>query len=107
MKGSTVQIINIESSTKTVHLRTVAIDNGPTLQAGPLYRDDIEFIVDTVEIKWEEGSTFKNIHVSGYRVLSDGRLNKSYRHHKTYKNYSEFPKWLTEVITETAIRDTP
>ena len=97
-----MKVTNIERSTKTLHVRTVTIEDGPRLPAGPLYLDDIEFVADTVEVKWEEGTAVNNILDTGNRFRYN-QINKAYRHQKLYKSYSTLPAWLWEIVVDQTI----
>lgn len=81
----------VSDITVTTVTRTIEIEGGPRLNAGPEFRAGIDFIVDKVTI-----TTTGDAVVSGYR-FRDGQLNKSYLHSLRYPEGS-YPGWLWKLL---------
>ena len=79
------------------NIRTFKVEDGPTLESGPLYKDDVYFVVDTVTVSWTENSKKREVWVEGFR-FRDGQLNGGYRHHLTF---IAPPAWLKPLVDST------
>lgn len=89
----------ISESTEVIrkNIRTFKVENGPTLETGPLWKDDIFFVVDTVRVQWDDRSLNRLVTVQGPRVR-DGQINASYRHSRAF---TDIPEWLKPLVDTT------
>lgn len=93
-----MKIISESTQELHTHIHTFRVNDGPVYSAGPTFMDDIEFVVDTVIIKWHHGSSERLVTIEGYRKRF-GYMNRGYRHHRSFPD--DKPNWLKPFVDKT------